>query len=255
MRLSTRFDLTGRTAVVVTRAGGAGGACAHALGRAGAAVVLVTDDAEEGRHLVGRMRADDVDATLALTDVLDPSAADRTLAGAVQQHGRVDVLVNALDHRTPSAATDLGLPQWRESMHVNLDAVWLWSRAFGTAFVDQGGGAVVNLSSISGTIAGRPHWDAAHGAAQAAVLHLTRSLAAEWAAHGVRVNALATGFLRTDGDPTEDPRTRRHVLEDTPVGRLGTLEEITPAVVFLAGDASSFITGAVLVADGGYGLC
>lgn len=255
MRLSDRFDLTGRTAVVTAGTGGFGGGCAHALGLAGARIVFVSDDAEESHHLVEKMQADDIEATYRCTDVRDPHDVERTLTETVQRFGRVDILVTALDVRAPTHATDLTPTAWREVMDVNLDAVWLWCQTFGRAFVDQGSGAIVNVAAMAGSIAGRPHFDVARGVSKAAVHHLTKALAAEWATHGVRVNALAPGYVSTDGDPTEDPRIRRHVIEDTPMERLGTLEEITPAVVFLASDASSFITGTVLTADGGYSTC
>lgn len=255
MRLSDRFDLSGRTAVVAAAADGFGGGCAHALGLAGARVVLAGEDADEGRHLVEEMRADGIEAVHRLTAVRDPEDVERTLTETVQRWGRVDVLVNALDVRSPARATDLSPEDWRAVMDVNLDAVWLWCQTFGRAFVDQGGGTVVTVAAMAGSTGGRPHFDVARGVSKAAVHHLTRALAAEWARYGVRVNALSPGYVSVDGDPTEDPRVRRHVIEDTPMQRLGTLDEITPAVVFLAGESSSFITGQVLIADGGYSTC
>jgi len=105
---------------------------------------------------------------------------------------------------------------------------------------------------MSGMIVNRPQWQPAYNASKAAVHHLTRSLAAEWAPHGVRVNALAPGYIKTDMSPVDDPQYRQHWIEDAPMQRYGTVEELAPAVVFLASDASSFVTGSVLVADGGY---
>ncbi|WP_328292856.1 SDR family oxidoreductase [Kineococcus sp. NBC_00420] len=255
MRLSDRFDLTGRTAVVTTGTGGVAGGCAHALGLAGARVLLAGGDTEEGEHLVKAMRADDIAAEFLHVEVTDVHDVERTLSTAVDRYGRVDVLVNAVDVRAPSAALDVTAPDWRRVVDGNLDTVWLWCQTFGRAFVAQRAGVIVNIGSTAGIIAGRPHWDHAAAASKAAVHHLTRSLAAEWAPFGVRVNAFAPGHVAADGAAVEDPRTRRHVLEDTPMERIATLEEITPAVVFLASDASSFTTGTVLVADGGYTTC
>jgi NAD(P)-dependent dehydrogenase (short-subunit alcohol dehydrogenase family) len=137
-------------------------------------------------------------------------------------------------------------------MAVNLDAVWTCSQTFGRHFVEQRGGAIVNIGSMSGLIVNRPQWQPAYNASKAAVHHLTRSLAAEWGEFGVRVNALAPGYIKTDMSPVDEPRFRRQWIEDAPLRRYGTVEELAPAVVFLASDASSFVTGSVLVADGGY---
>lgn len=255
MRAPDRFDLTGRTAVVTAGTGGFGGACARALGLAGARITLVSGDREEGEHLVAKLHADDVDADLLCTVLTDPTRVDEAVATILRRRGRVDVLVNAVEESHPSPAVDLAFEDWRRVLGLSLDTVWLWTQALGRVFVGQGSGAVVTVGSTAGTIAGRPHWDPAFAAAKAGVHHLTRALAAEWAPHGVRVNAVAPGHVATDGALTEDPRRRRHVLEDTPMERIGRVDEITPAVVFLASDASSFTTGTVLVADGGYSTC
>jgi NAD(P)-dependent dehydrogenase (short-subunit alcohol dehydrogenase family) len=137
-------------------------------------------------------------------------------------------------------------------MAVNLDAVWTCSQTFGRYFVDRRAGSIVNIGSMSGFIVNRPQWQPAYNASKAAVHHLTRSLAAEWAPHGVRVNALAPGYIKTDMSPVDDPEFRQHWIEDAPMQRYGTVEELAPAVIFLASEASSFVTGSVLVADGGY---
>jgi NAD(P)-dependent dehydrogenase (short-subunit alcohol dehydrogenase family) len=130
--------------------------------------------------------------------------------------------------------------------------VWQCARTFGRHFVDQRSGVIINIGSMSGLIVNRPQWQPAYNASKAAVHHLTRSLAAEWGPYGVRVNALAPGYIKTDMSPVDEPRYRRHWIEDAPLQRYGTVEELAPAILFLASDASSFVTGSVLVADGGY---
>ncbi len=139
-------------------------------------------------------------------------------------------------------------------MEVNVDALWSCCQVFGRHFVSEGAGNIINIGSMSGFVVNRPQWQPAYNASKAAVHHLTRSLAAEWAPHGVRVNALAPGYIKTDLSPVDDPKFRRQWIEDAPMQRYGTVEELAPAVVFLASDASSFVTGSVLVADGGYSV-
>ncbi len=132
--------------------------------------------------------------------------------------------------------------------------MWSCSRIIGGHLVRQGSGAIVNIGSMSGMIVNRPQWQPAYNASKAAVHHLTRSLAAEWAPYGVRVNALAPGYIRTAMSPVEEPQFQRMWVQDAPMERVGEVDELGPAVVFLASDASSFVTGSVLVADGGYSV-
>jgi NAD(P)-dependent dehydrogenase (short-subunit alcohol dehydrogenase family) len=135
---------------------------------------------------------------------------------------------------------------------VNVDGVWRCSRAVGAQMVERGTGAIVNIGSISAQIVNRPQWQPAYNASKAAVHQLTKSLAAEWAPSGVRVNALAPGYVKTEMAPVDDPRFRPRWIGDAPMQRAAVPEEIAPSVVYLASDASSFMTGSVLVVDGGY---
>jgi NAD(P)-dependent dehydrogenase (short-subunit alcohol dehydrogenase family) len=125
---------------------------------------------------------------------------------------------------------------------------------FGRHMVDRGRGSIVNIGSMSAQIVNRPQWQPGYNASKAAVHHLTRSLAAEWAPAGVRVNALAPGYIKTDMAPVDDPKFRRHWIEDTPQQRYATPDELGPAIVYLASDASSFMTGSILLIDGGYSV-
>jgi NAD(P)-dependent dehydrogenase (short-subunit alcohol dehydrogenase family) len=247
-----RFSLSGKVAVVTGGTRGLGAGFAAALGDAGAALVLVGRDEDAADGVLQSLRGNDIRAQFVQADVTAPADVERVLAASLDHFGAVDVLVNNAGACVHAPALDVTPEDWRAVMDVNLDAVWTCSQTFGRYFVERGAGTIVNIGSMSGLVVNRPQWQPAYNASKAAVHHLTRSLAAEWAPYGVRVNALAPGYIKTDMSPVDDPAFRRHWIEDAPMQRYGTVEELAPAVVFLASDASSFVTGSVLVADGGY---
>ncbi len=254
MSVLDTFVLTGRTAVVTGATRGLGRAFARALAEAGANIVVVGRDAAAAVEVEAELRALGVGVIVALADVTRRSDVEQVLAQTVSAFGRADVLVNnagACIHKPAAEVTD---DDWRAVMDVNLDGVWIASQVFGRHMIDQGGGSIVNVGSMSAAIVNRPQWQPAYNASKAAVHHLTRSLAAEWAPSNVRVNALAPGYMRTDMSPVDEPRYQRYWIEDTPQRRAGEPEELGPAVVFLASDASSFMTGSVLTIDGGYSV-
>ena len=252
MNALDRFSLTDRVAVVTGATRGLGAGFARALGDAGAAVVLVGRDSVAAAEVLESLRGNDIRADFVAADVTVADDVQRVLDSTLSLHGRVDVLVNNAGACVHAPALDVTPEDWRAVMAVNLDAVWTCSQTFGRQFVSQRSGSIVNIGSMSGFIVNRPQWQPAYNASKAAVHHLTRSLAAEWAPHGVRVNALAPGYIKTDMSPVDDPQFRQHWIDDAPMQRYGTVEELAPAVIFLASDASSFVTGSVLVADGGY---
>src|SRR5215204_2943735 len=139
-------------------------------------------------------------------------------------------------------------------LDVTVHGLWYCAQAVGRRMIQNGGGTIINIGSISAMIVNRPQWQPAYNASKAAVHQLTKSLAAEWAPYNVRVNALAPGYVNTAMAPVDEPQFRRHWIEDAPMQRYATPEELGPSIVYLASDASSFMTGSILVLDGGYTL-
>jgi NAD(P)-dependent dehydrogenase (short-subunit alcohol dehydrogenase family) len=246
------FRLDGRTAVVTGATRGLGRAFALALAEAGADIVVIGRDAAAAESVAGEIADRGRESLIVLGDIRDRASVESAREQSVERFGRVDVLVNNAGTCIHKPALEVTDDEWREVMSTNVDALWLCSQVFGAHMVERGRGAIVNIGSISAQIVNRPQWQPAYNASKAAVHHLTRSLAAEWAPFGVRVNAVAPGYVKTDMAPVDEPRFHRYWIEDAAMGRYALPAEIAGAVVYLASEAASFVTGAVLVTDGGY---
>jgi NAD(P)-dependent dehydrogenase (short-subunit alcohol dehydrogenase family) len=250
-----KYDLTGRTAVVTGGGQGIGLACARALGEAGARLIILELLPDRGVDAVASLAGHGIEAHALAVDVTDSAEVDAVAARVLRDHGGADILVNnAGVAKSDIAAENTSDEHWRLHMSVNLDGLFWCCRAFGRQMLARGKGAIVNIGSMSGLIVNKPQPQSFYNASKAAVHHLTRSLAAEWGARGVRVNAVAPTYIET-------PLTRFGMenramaavwLEMTPMGRVGQPEEIGSVVLFLASDASSLMTGSIVLADGGY---
>jgi NAD(P)-dependent dehydrogenase (short-subunit alcohol dehydrogenase family) len=248
------FDLTGSVAVVTGGSSGIGFESAVALGSCGAKVVLAARDRSALDATVKRLAETGVNAAYAVLDVTDPTAITKAADAIVAEQGKVDILVNTAGIARLNSAVETPDDEWRAVIDVNINGVFWCCRAFGRHMIAQRSGSIVNLGSMSGLIVNRPQSAASYIASEGAVHMLTKALATEWAKSGVRVNALAPGYMATEMTLKirERPELFNVWLDMTPMGHIGEPFEIAAAVVYLASAASSYITGAILSVDGGY---
>lgn len=250
-----KFDLNGKISLVTGGSRGIGLACAHALAEAGSHVVIADVSEAAAGEGIEALAAEGLKAEAVVMDVTDSAIVTEVADSLVARHGKIDVLVNnAGIARSDTPAEDVADEHWRNVLDVNLNGVFWCCRAFGGHMLKAGGGAIVNIGSMSGFIANKPQPQSYYNASKAAVHHLTRSLAAEWGARGVRVNAIAPTYIDTvlNSFATSDERLFPVWMEMTPMRRMGTSEEIGSIALFLASDASSLMTGSIVLADGGY---
>jgi NAD(P)-dependent dehydrogenase (short-subunit alcohol dehydrogenase family) len=241
--------LDGRVALVTGGGSGIGRATCHALAQAGAHVAVTDID-----HAAAAKVAAEIGGEAHRLDVADEALVRDAVAAIAARHGRLDILVNnaGLGARVPTV--EMPTERWRQVLAVNVDGAFFCSRAAGRHMLAAGRGAVVNVASIMGLVGGAHYPNLAYHTAKGALVNFTRALACEWAPRGVRVNAVAPTFARTRlTEPLlADKAMEQRLLDHTPMGRLVEPEEVAAAVLFLASDAASMITGVTLPVDGGW---
>ncbi|CAM01224.1 SDR family NAD(P)-dependent oxidoreductase [Saccharopolyspora erythraea] len=244
------FSLRDKVALVTGGGQGIGLEIARALRSAGARLVIGEINQETGEKAAAELEGEFLPL-----DVTDSGAVADGVARIVADHGRIDVSVHNAGMVRNEPAESMPDESWRAVLGLNLDAVFWCCREAGRAMLAQGSGSIINIASMSGLISNHPQPQASYNTSKAGVIMLTKSLAGEWAGRGVRVNSISPGYTGTEllrQVETSQPDWFRTWVAQTPMGRVAEPRELGPIAVFLASEASSFVTGSNLVADGGF---
>ncbi len=251
-----KFSLEGRIGIVTGGGQGLGKAFSLSYAEAGADIVVAELNSETGPQTVTDIETIGRKAIFVETDVRNRESVGAMVARTLEVFGRVDFIMNNAGVVHWEEAETVSETDWSEVIDVNLNGVFYCCQAVAEPMIEQNAGAIVNIASMSGTIVNTPQPQASYNASKAAVIHLTKSLAAEWAPHNIRVNAICPGYMKTAMTQSflDDPKYGGVWIDATPMKRPGNPDELTPAAIYLASDASSFVTGTTLTIDGGFTL-
>lgn len=245
------FNLSGRVALVTGSSQGIGLALAEGLGAAGATAVINGRDETKLEAARSGLAAKGLSASVAAFDVTDEAAVIAGIERVERESGPIDILVNnaGMQFRTP--LEDYPLDKWRELMRVNVESAFIVSKAAARGMIARGRGKVINIGSVQSEL-GRPTI-APYSATKGAIKMLTKGMCADWARHGLQINAIAPGYFKTPLNQAlvDNPEFSAWLEKRTPAGRWGTVDELVGAAVFLASPASSFVNGHILYVDGG----
>lgn len=248
MSVREMFDLSGRVAAVTGGARGIGRACADALQEMGCKLALV--DILEDR---ARQSADEMgnDTLPVVCDCTDKGQVQQAFATVKDSFGRLDILVTSAGLCMWARGEEMAEDDWDKVMSINLKGAFLTCQASANIMIPQGSGSIINIASMSAHIVNRPQTQVAYNSSKAGVVHLTRSLAVEWAPHNVRVNSISPGYTLSELT-LQFPEYFDGWMPYIPMGRMADPEELVGAVVYLASDAASYTTGHDMIIDGGY---
>ncbi|MEO9224521.1 MAG: glucose 1-dehydrogenase [Acidimicrobiales bacterium] len=246
--LTDLFGLDGKVAIVTGASSGLGDRFARTLRAAGAQVVV-------GARRHGRLvaLADEIGVIPVACDVADASDRQRLVDTTLERFGQVDVLVNNAGISWVGPATDEPLDEWQRVIDVNLTGLFALTQLVGRHMLDRGDGSIINIASMLGTVASSPVNEASYVATKGAVVNLTRQLGAEWGRKGVRVNGIGPGWFRSElTTDMEDESSQAFIRRNCPMARMGEVHELDGALLYLAGNASTYVTGQTLLVDGGW---
>lgn len=248
------FGLSGRVAVVSGASSGLGVGFARALAQAGANLVLAARRADRLDALAAELMEAGVEVLPVACDVTDATQVEALKDACLERFGRVDILVNNAGTTEVVPAEDETEEAFLRVLNVNLNGTFYCAQRFGRVMLNAGQGSIINVASIFGMVGSGSIPQAGYVASKGAVVNMTRELAAQWARRGVRVNAIAPGFFMSEmtEEMFSDERSMAWVRRKTPAGRAGEVEELAGALIFLASDASSYVTGQTIAVDGGW---
>ncbi|HQR04406.1 MAG: SDR family oxidoreductase [Proteobacteria bacterium] len=255
MSVKKLFDLDGKVALVTGGSRGLGLQMAEALGEMGARIAITARKQDELEKAAARLRDQGIEVLTLPCDLGQASTADSVVDAVVGAFGGVDILVNNAGATWGAPAEEHSLEAWDKVMNLNVRGLFLLSQSVGRkCMIPRRSGKIINIASIAGLFGNPPAWDMqtlAYNTSKGAVVNFTRTLATEWGCHGINVNAICPGFFPSKMTQGLLSRIDRQVLESTPLGRVGGEEDLKGAVVYLASEASRFVTGQMLVVDGG----
>jgi len=254
MNIQQLFDLTGKTAIVTGGGRGLGAQIAEGFAEAGANLVLCSRRVEACEETAERIQKEIGGQCLALPcDVRNPEEVQRVVDQTMERFGRIDILVNNSGASWGTPAIDMPLDAWNKVMDINVTGTFLMSQAVGRVMINQNAGKIINVASVAGLVGTDPRFMDAIGysASKGAVISFTKDLAVKWGIHNINVNAIAPGFFPTKMTRELLEYNGEHILNHTPLKRYGTEYDLKGSAVFLASDASNYVTGAVVVVDGG----
>jgi gluconate 5-dehydrogenase len=255
MPILDRFNLTGRCALVTGGSRGLGFEMARALAEAGARVIISGSDESRLQEACATLRAEGLQVDSLQADLSRLEEAERLCDVALRDFAPIDILINNVGGRRINTPTEeLSVEDWQRILDLNLTQAFILTKRLGAAMIPRHWGRIVNVSSINAISPGRAMRGRSYETSKAALTMFTKAVAADWAEHGVTVNAIAPGPFLTAANKrwiNERPEFAREVADGVPMGRWGRPEEIGPLALYLASDASSFMTGSVVVIDGG----
>jgi NAD(P)-dependent dehydrogenase (short-subunit alcohol dehydrogenase family) len=255
MPVIDRFRLTGRRALIAGGSRGLGLEMARALGEAGAEVIIVGSSEPTLQEARDELRGEGLKADMIHADLSRPDGAEWLCDVVLRDFPAVDILINNVGgRRINTPMEDLTLEDWQRILDLNLTQAFILTRRIGAAMIPRRWGRIINISSINAFLPGKVMRGRSYEAAKGALTMFTKAVAADWAVHGVTVNAIAPGPFLTDANRrwiNERPSFEEEVASSVPMGRWGRPEEIAPLALYLASDASSYMTGSVIVIDGG----
>jgi NAD(P)-dependent dehydrogenase (short-subunit alcohol dehydrogenase family) len=248
-----KFSLDGKVGIVTGGGAGLGKAYCQACAQAGAVIVVAEIEADSGTAMEDELQHEGQDAMFVQTDLRDLGSIQAMVDQTIGKYGQIDFVINNAGMWSMGRIEETTEESWNYVMDLNVNGMFFCCQAVGKEMIARGGGSIINVSSVSGVIINRatPDWlEASYFASKAAVIHLTKSLAAQWAEYNIRANVIAPGYMAKVPFDPEAPKPAW--LDGIPLGRPGRPEELGTVAVFLASEASSYITGDTILVDGGY---